>query len=83
MMSSVVSERGQITVDKSARRALGVEPGMVAVQIVAGDHLEIYFLPPEHEESLFGALKVAPGTEIPPWEDIEKGIEESIAKDAW
>jgi bifunctional DNA-binding transcriptional regulator/antitoxin component of YhaV-PrlF toxin-antitoxin module len=82
-MTSVVSERGQITVDRSARRALGVSPGMVAVQIVAGDHLEIYFLPPEHDESLFGVLKVPPGTKIPSWEEIEKGIEESIAKDAW
>jgi multidrug efflux pump subunit AcrB len=82
-VSSVVSERGQITVDRTARNLLGVKAGMVAVQLVVGDHLEIYFLPPEHEESLFGVLQVPPGTEIPPWDEIEKGIEEAIAKDEW
>jgi len=56
---------------------------MVAVQVVVDGHLEIYFVPREHNESLFGVLQVPPGTEIPPWEELEKGIEESIAKDEW
>jgi bifunctional DNA-binding transcriptional regulator/antitoxin component of YhaV-PrlF toxin-antitoxin module len=81
-MSSVVSERGQITVDKAARRALGVEPGMVAVQVVVGNHLEIHFIPPEHEESLFGILKVTPGRNYEDWDSIRKEAAKGIAEDA-
>jgi bifunctional DNA-binding transcriptional regulator/antitoxin component of YhaV-PrlF toxin-antitoxin module len=81
-MSSIVSERGQITVDRSVRRALGVEPGMVAVQVVVGNHLEVHFLPPAHEDSLLGILKVTPGRNYEDWESIRKEAAQGIAEDA-
>lgn len=51
-----VGSKYQVVLDREARRRLGVRPGWVAVQTVAGDHLEIRFLPPEHDRSLAGIL---------------------------
>jgi hypothetical protein len=81
-MKSTVSRDGRITIDQRARRALGVQPGMVAVQLLVQGHLEVHFIPPEHDESLFGVLAVPPGTEIPPWDVIEERMAEAIAEDA-
>ena len=55
-MANRVSERGQITIDRAARRQLGIHPGMVAYQRVVDDHLEVVFLPAPHRRSLYGAL---------------------------
>ncbi len=55
-MASRVSERGQITIDRTVRTQLGVQPGMVAHQRVVGGRLEVMFLPAPHHRSLFGAL---------------------------
>lgn len=45
-----------MVIEAEARRRLGIRPGWVAVQTVVGDHLELRFLPPEHERSLAGSL---------------------------
>ena len=54
---SRVGQKYQMVLDRQARRQLGVQPGWIAVQTVAGDHLEVRFLPPEHGESQAGRLK--------------------------
>lgn len=70
-MSHVVGTKGQVVIAKEIRDRLGVEPGWVALQRVTGDHVEVYFVPPEHRKSLKGSLsrhvkaRVGPGTE---WE---------------
>lgn len=46
-----------MVIERTARQRLGIRPGWVAVQTVAGDHLEVRFLPPEHNESLAGSLQ--------------------------
>lgn len=51
-----VGSKYQVVIDREARRRLGIGPGWVAVQTVVGDHLEVRFLPPEHERSLAGEL---------------------------
>jgi bifunctional DNA-binding transcriptional regulator/antitoxin component of YhaV-PrlF toxin-antitoxin module len=51
-----VGARYQMVIERGVRRRLGVRPGWVAVQTVVGDHLEVRFLPPEHERSLAGSL---------------------------
>jgi AbrB family looped-hinge helix DNA binding protein len=51
-----VGPKGQVVIAKEIRDRLGVKPGWVAVQRVVDDHVEIYFLPPEHDESLKGSL---------------------------
>lgn len=48
---------GEVVIAKDIRDRLGVKPGWRALQRLTGDHLEIYFLPPEHTRSLAGSLK--------------------------
>lgn len=55
-MSSVVGTKGQIVIEKRIRQALGIQAGYVAVQRLVGDHVEIFFFPPEHRRSLRGFL---------------------------
>jgi bifunctional DNA-binding transcriptional regulator/antitoxin component of YhaV-PrlF toxin-antitoxin module len=56
-MASRVSDRGQITIDRSLRNQLGIRPGMVAHQRVVNGHLEIVFLPEPHSRSLYGVFR--------------------------
>ena len=68
-MPAKVGSKGQIVIEKGIRDSLGVKPGWRALQRLVDDHLEIYFVPPEHNRSLKGSLarhikvKVAPGEE--------------------
>jgi len=55
-MNYKVGPKGQVVIAKDARERLGVRPGWIAVQRLAGDHLEVYFFPPPHERSLKGRL---------------------------
>jgi bifunctional DNA-binding transcriptional regulator/antitoxin component of YhaV-PrlF toxin-antitoxin module len=55
-MSSKVGLKGQIVIEKTLRDKLGVKPGWQALQLLVDDHVEIYFVPPEHTNSLAGRL---------------------------
>ena len=55
-MGHRVGLNGQIVIEKPIRDALGVEPGWIALQQLVDDHVEIYFIPSEHDESLVGVL---------------------------
>ncbi len=55
-MLNTVGQKGQIVIEKAIREQLGLQPGYVAVQKLAGDHVEIFFYPPEHRQSLRGIL---------------------------
>ena len=55
-MPSVIGQKGQIVIEKPIRDALRLEPGYLAIQRLVGDHVELYFYPPEHRESLRGVL---------------------------
>lgn len=79
-MTVQVTTRGQITIDRAARRALGVEPGMVAHQRVVAGKLEVVFLPAPHDRSLAGALGGHRGGKpIISNDDIERAVEEAVA----
>lgn len=79
-MASQVSERGQITIDRTIREQLGVEPGMVAYQSVVDGRLEIVFLPAPHRESLYGALKGLPKGRAPRTRaEIDCAVMETLA----
>lgn len=55
-MASKVGQKGQIVIEKEIRDRLGVLPGWTALQLLVDDHVEVYFVPPEHSRSLAGIL---------------------------
>ncbi|MBI2863172.1 MAG: AbrB/MazE/SpoVT family DNA-binding domain-containing protein [Chloroflexi bacterium] len=55
-MANVVGSRGQIVISKEIRDRLGVQAGWIALQRLVNDHVEVYFVPPEHKRSLKGSL---------------------------
>ncbi len=55
-MAYVVGSKGQVVIAKEIRDRLGIGPGWVAMQRVTNDHVEMHFLPPDHNESLKGSL---------------------------
>ena len=81
-MSSRVSERGQITIDRTIRKQLGIQPGMVAFQRVVSGRLEVVFLPEPHRRSLSGALRQADEKPaVRTSEQLEDAVMEAIAED--
>jgi bifunctional DNA-binding transcriptional regulator/antitoxin component of YhaV-PrlF toxin-antitoxin module len=71
-MSYLVGSKGQVVISKEIRDSLGVRPGWVALQRQVDDHLEVYFLPPEHRKSLKGSLGKYINADISPGEDWDK-----------
>lgn len=55
-MTTKVGPKGQIVISKEIHDRFGIQTGWQALQRVSGDHVEIYFLPPEHNKSLKGSL---------------------------
>ena len=55
-MSTLVGSKGQITIEKEFRDALGIQPGWRAVQSLEADRIVIAFRPPKHNRSLLGIL---------------------------
>jgi bifunctional DNA-binding transcriptional regulator/antitoxin component of YhaV-PrlF toxin-antitoxin module len=69
-MAYAVGPKGQVVIAKELRERLGVQPGWVTVQRLAGDHVEVFFVPPEHRQSLKGSLRRYTKVSIPagrPW----------------
>jgi AbrB family looped-hinge helix DNA binding protein len=56
-VGSRVGAKGQIVIEKAIRDKLGIAPGSIAVQQIVDDHVEIRFLRPRHNRSLFGAAR--------------------------
>ena len=52
----VVGKKGEVVIAKQIRDALGIAPGWTSIQRLVDDHVEIYFLPPDHRPSLKGCL---------------------------
>jgi len=79
-MVSQVSERGQITIERSIRDQLGIEAGMVAYQSVVNGRLEVVFLPAPHRESLYGVLRVDTKASAPKSRaEIGEAVREAVA----
>lgn len=79
---SKVTARGRITIDRAVRRALSIKSGMDTVQFAVDDHLEVYFLPPRHRRSLFGALPPRQRSAGHDWETLEERASRTIADQA-
>ena len=74
-MAYVVGPKGQVVIAKEIRDSLGVEPGWVALQRQVDDHVEVYFLPPEHRKSLKGSLAKYSNVHVAPGEEWDKARE--------
>jgi len=80
-MSTTVGTKGQITIEKEIRDALGVAPGWRAFQRVENGHLIMTFRPPRHNESLLGMLADKTSVRIPPGEfegAVDRAWEEAV-----
>ena len=87
-MRTIVGDEGQIVLEPEIRRQLGVAAGWEVRQVIAGDHLEIYFEDPSQPQvkpipphrSLRGAAKPFIRRKNPPanWDDV---VGDSIARD--
>ena len=71
-MTYLVGTKGQVVIAKEIRERLGVKPGWIALQSLVEDRVEIYFLPPEHQESLKGSLSHYRKIQIPPGDAWDK-----------
>jgi bifunctional DNA-binding transcriptional regulator/antitoxin component of YhaV-PrlF toxin-antitoxin module len=79
-----VGTKYQVVIGREARRRLGIEPGWVAVETVVGDHLELRFLPPEHDRSLAGDLgRYAGGEGAPELAEEERVAWEVHVEEEW
>ena len=81
-MSYRVGSKGQVVIAKDIRDHLGIGPGSLALQRVVDDHVEVYFVPPEHRESLKGALAKYVGVRIGRGREWEKAREAAWRKAA-
>ncbi|RME62732.1 MAG: AbrB family transcriptional regulator [Caldilineae bacterium] len=73
-MATTVGTKGQVVIEKPIRDALGVRPGYIAVQRLVEDHVEIFFLPPEHTQSLRGVLADVTDVSVPSdaWKQVQE-----------
>ncbi len=81
-MVNVVGTKGQIVISKEIRDRLGIEPGWLALQRVVHEHLEVYFVPPEHRKSLKGSLAPYLKASIGPGPDWDKARQAAWEKEA-
>ena len=82
-MPNVVGQKGQVVISKEIRDKLGVEPGWWALQMIVDGHLEIHFVPPEHNRSLLGSLAPYTDVVIQPGEEWDKAREKAGEAAAW
>jgi AbrB family looped-hinge helix DNA binding protein len=78
-MSSVVGQRGQITIDKTIRDRLGIKAKDIAVQEVVDGHVVVRFLPAPHRRSLYGILKPRPKKPIKDWRKAKEQAWEAMS----
>jgi bifunctional DNA-binding transcriptional regulator/antitoxin component of YhaV-PrlF toxin-antitoxin module len=76
-MSTLVGTKGQVTIEKEIRDALGVGPGWRAIQRLEGNRVVMEFLPPKHRRSLAGILTDATAVRAPTEEELQAAIEQA------
>lgn len=76
-MVYLVGPKGQVVISKEIRDRLGVQPGWMALQRVVDDHVELRFVPPEHNESLLGLLSPYISGSFPTEEALDRAREEA------
>jgi bifunctional DNA-binding transcriptional regulator/antitoxin component of YhaV-PrlF toxin-antitoxin module len=76
-VSTLVGTKGQVTIEKEIRDALGVKPGWRAMQRLENGRVVIEFLPPRHSRSLAGILTNATSVRAPTEAELQVGIEQA------
>jgi bifunctional DNA-binding transcriptional regulator/antitoxin component of YhaV-PrlF toxin-antitoxin module len=76
-MSFLVGTKGQVTISKEYRDALGVKPGWRAIQRLQEGRVVIEFLPPPHRRSLAGMLTDATQVSARTDDELQAGIEQA------
>ncbi|MBI2941735.1 MAG: AbrB/MazE/SpoVT family DNA-binding domain-containing protein [Chloroflexi bacterium] len=74
-MAHRVGPKGQVVIAKEIRDRLGVRPGWLAIQRLVDDHVEVYFVPPEHRRSLKGVFAEHVELRVPPGEEWHRARE--------
>jgi AbrB family looped-hinge helix DNA binding protein len=74
-MSTIVGTKGQITIEKEIREALGLQPGWRAIQRRVGNQVLISFRPPRHRRSLLGILSDPQGPRLETDEEFQAAVE--------
>jgi bifunctional DNA-binding transcriptional regulator/antitoxin component of YhaV-PrlF toxin-antitoxin module len=74
-MSTLVGTKGQVTIEKEIREALGVKPGWRAIQRRVGHQVVISFRPPKHRESLLGLLSDRHGPRLVSSAEFQAAVE--------
>jgi len=74
-MAHIVGPKGQVVIAKEIREQLGVRPGFETIQVRVDDHVEVYFVPPEHDRSLLGILARHTSVRIPSGDAWERARE--------
>ena len=77
-MTFAVGTKGQVTISKEIRDALGVSAGWRSIQNIENGKLILEFLPPKHRQSLKGILADATTVRLASTEELE-----SHALSAW
>lgn len=80
-MGNVVGPKGQVVIEKEIRDRLGIQPGWKTVQLIEDNHVRIYFIPPEHNRSLFGAARPFIRRWPAPDEDWDEAVERAVAEE--
>ena len=81
-MALIVGSKGQIVISKEIRDKIGIKPGWIALEQLAGDHVEVYFVPPEHSKSLKGTLLPHVKTSIAPGKEWDEARNKTWDKEA-
>jgi bifunctional DNA-binding transcriptional regulator/antitoxin component of YhaV-PrlF toxin-antitoxin module len=76
-VSFLVGTKGQITISKEFRDALGVKPGWRAIQRLEEGRVVIEFLPPPHRRSLAGMLTDATPVRAATEAELRAGIDQA------
>jgi bifunctional DNA-binding transcriptional regulator/antitoxin component of YhaV-PrlF toxin-antitoxin module len=81
-MSILVGTKGQVTIEKELREALGIEPGWRAIQRLEGEQIVLEFVPPRHRRSLAGILRDKAKATFPTPESLEDAVDVAWARAA-
>jgi len=79
-VATKVGTKGQVVIEQDTREKLGVLPGMLVIQRVVDDHVEVRCVPGRHNRSLAGAARPFMKTMRPDlWDSVafEAAVEEA------